>query len=347
MLMRAARLIFNTIFLLFMLCILIWHELIIYGISQGKGQLNVLLNAQPIDVIMKDETFSDSLKQKLILIGEIKKFAVDSLGINPSDNYTTVYNQYNKPILWTVSASKPYQLKAKEWTFPFLGTVSYKGFFNKKALREEYLKLVKDGYDIDVYSPSAWSTLGWFKDPVLSNMLYKDEGNLANLIIHELTHGTLYIKNDVTFNENLANFIGDKGAERFLAYKYGIDSKEYINYNYKKEDQKIYDGYMLKSSEKLNTLYSTFKSSDPEAYKKEKKKQMITEIVLGVNKLPLHKKKSLFRYSLQAFSEGNAFFMSFDRYDSQYDMFEKIYKEQYNSDLKKYLEALKEKYPSL
>jgi predicted aminopeptidase len=329
-----------------MLCVLIWNQLIIYGISQGKGQMNILLQAQPVNEVLLDKTFPDSLKQKLLLVNEIKKFAVDSLGINPSDNYTTVYNQHGKAILWTVSASEPYDLKAKEWTFPFLGTVSYKGFFNKKALRKEILSLVKYNYDIDVYSPSGWSTLGWFRDPILSNMLYKNEGNLANLIIHELTHGTLYVKNNLTFNENLANFIGDKGAKQFLINKFGINSNEYLTYQQNEEDEIIYNDYILTSTEKLRTLYSSFKN-DPENFKKEQKKELIRSIIFGVNRLPLHKKKSFFNYSLQAFSEGNAFFMAFSRYDSQYDIFEKEFKRYYGSNLRKYLEAMKRKYPSL
>jgi predicted aminopeptidase len=347
MLIRPVRLFLNILFLLLMLCCLIWNQLVIYGISQGKGQLNILINAQPVEDILKDPGFPDTLKQKLILISEIKKYAVDSLGINPSDNYTRVYNQHGKPILWTVSASDPFGLKAKEWNFPFLGTVSYKGFFNKKALRKEILNLVKNHYDVDVYSPSGWSTLGWFRDPVLSNMLYKDDGSLANLIIHELTHGTLYVKNNVTFNENLANFIGDKGAQQFLKNKYGANSKEYLDYINNNADEKIYNDYILKNIEKLKNLYSSFKPEDSGNFKMEKKKELITEIVLGVNRLPLTKKKRFFNYTLQAFSEGNAFFMAFSRYDSQYDVFEKEFREKYNSDLRKYLEAMKAKYPSL
>jgi predicted aminopeptidase len=330
-----------------MLSAMIWHKLIVYGISQAKGQLHIISNARNIDDVMSDPQFSDTLKQKLTLISEIKSFAFDSLGINPSDNYSTVFDQKRKPILWTVSASEPYEMKAKEWVFPFLGTVSYIGYFDKEPLQKEVLGLVKENYDIDVYSPSGWSTLGWFNDPILSNMLYKDEGSLANLIIHELTHGTLYVKNNVTFNENLANFIGDKGAEMFLIHKYGKDSKQYRSYKENKEDELIYNAYILKAGERLKKLYSSFRKEDPEEFKKKKKKDMIMEIVLDVNRLPLYRKKSLFKYSLQAFKEGNAFFMSFSRYDSQYDEFEKEYREKYNSDLKKYLESMKEKYPSL
>ncbi len=197
---------------------------------------------------------------------------------------------------------------------------------------------------MDVYSPSGWSTLGWFKDPILSNMLYKSEGQLANLIIHELTHGTIYIKNDVTFNENLANFIGDKGAEKFLIFKYGINSKQYTDYEQSKKDETCFKEYILKSSERLDSLYSTISVKDVEEIKKQKKNKLIKEIVLGVNRLPLYKRKNYFKYSLQAFSEKNAFFMAFTRYDSQYEIFDKQYQEDHQSNLRNYLSFLKEKY---
>ncbi len=326
-----------------MLLCLVWHNMVIYAISQGKGQLTIVWNSQPIEEVLQETSFPDSLKQKLKLIVEIKQYAIDSIGIKPSDNYSIVYNQHNKSILLTVSACEPYSFKAKEWTFPFLGAVPYKGFFNKKEAEKEILALKSKGYDVDVYSPSGWSTLGWFKDPILSNMLYKNEGQLANLIIHELTHGTIYVKNDVTFNENLANFIGDKGAEKFLIFKYGINSKQYTDYEQSKEDEKCFIEYILKSTERLDSLYSTLSVGDKEEIKKQKKSKLITEIVLGVNRLPLHKKKNYFQYSLQAFSEKNAFFMAFTRYDSQYEIFDKEYKENHQSNLRDYLAFLKEK----
>lgn len=327
-----------------MLSCLIWNDMVIYGISQGKGQLTIVWNSQPIEEILQDASFPDSLKQKLKLIIEIKQYAFDSIGINESHNYSTVYNQRNKAILLTVSACEPYSFKAKEWTFPFLGAVSYKGFFNKNEATKEISALKGKGYDVDVYSPSGWSTLGWFKDPILSNMLYKSEGQLANLIIHELTHGTIYVKNNVTFNENLANFIGDKGAENFLIYKYGIHSKQYTDYEKSKEDETCFKEYILKSTERLDSLYSTLSVKDTDEIKKQKKNKLIKEIVLGVNRLPLYKRKNYFNYSLQAFSEKNAFFMAFTRYDSQYEIFDKEYQEVHRSNLRNYFSFLKEKY---
>ena len=104
---------------------------------------------------------------------------------------------------------------------------------------------------------------------------------------------------------------------------------------------------ILTIKEKLDSLYKLMGRGNSEEETQIKKQQLIIEIVLGVNKLPLYKKKNYFKYTLQAFSEGNAFFMAFERYDSQYEIFEKEYKEKFNSDLKKYFEYLKGKYPSL
>ena len=347
MIKKAIKLFFEILFFLVVIFCLLYSKLVIYGISQGEGQLSMVLNSKPIPEILADPTFPDSLKQKLNLITEIKEYAVDSLGIHKSNNYTSVYDQLNKAILLTVSACEPYAFKPKEWTFPFLGTVSYKGFFDKKEARKEIYRLKQAGYDVDVYSPSGWSTLGWFKDPILSNMLKNSEGGLANLIIHELTHGTLYVKDNVNFNENLANFIGDKGAEKFLLHKFGKDSRQYIDYEQKKDDEKIYTDYILKSAARLDSLYHLMGRGNSEEDTKREKKLLIKEIVLGVNRLPLHKPKNYFNYTLQAFAEGNAFFMGFTRYDSQYEIFNKEYIEVYHSDLKMYLNAMKKKYPSL
>lgn len=346
MLKQWIKFVFHLFFICLIICCYIWNQLILYGISQGSGQLSLILRSQPVEDVLKDPAFPDSLKSKLQLVGEVKKYTVDSLGLNPSKNYTTIYNQHEQPVLFTITACEPYALKPKEWTFPFLGAVSYKGFFNKQKARREYDALVVQGYDVDIYSPSGWSTLGWFRDPIQSNMLHRSEGSLINLIIHELSHGTLYVKNNVNFNENLANFIGDKGTEEFLKDKFGTNSKQYLDYEHRKEDEKRFSNYMLEATKRLDSLYSSF-STQPDSLKKYKKRQLITEIVLGVNRMSLHKPKNYFRYALQAFREGNAFFMSFTRYDSQYEIFEKEYREKFGSNLRDYLLYLKKTYPSL
>lgn len=317
-----------------------------YGINQATGQLKIIWNTKPVTEMLKDPNVADSVKYKLQLIQDIKKFAVDSLGINKSDNYTTFYDQKGKPILWVVTACPPYEMKAKEWKFPIIGSFSYKGFFKYQYALEEELEMKKQGYETAINTASGWSTLGWFKDPILSNMLRRNEGRLANLIIHELTHGTLYVKNQVEFNENLASFIGDKGAEAFLNIKYGKNSEEYKEYeNYKSDDKKFSD-HILNGAKLLDSLYKTFSNLTPDSIKADRKKKLIEKIVVTMDTIKFYD-TAYFHDYFEGFIPNNTFFMSFLRYESKLDEFEKEYQEKFQGDLRKYLIYLKKKYPSL
>jgi len=202
-----------------------YHELIGYGIAQGKGQFYILWNAQPIEEILNSPGIEDSIKQKLLIVNEIRIFAFDSLGLTPTKNYTTFFDQQGKEILWVVTACAPYKFEPKEWSFPIIGSFTYKGFFDVEKARKLSEKLSNEGYDVEISSVGGWSTLGWFKDPVLSNMLEGSVGSMSNTLIHELTHGTVFVPDSMTFNENLASFIGRKGAFKFLELTYGSRSQ--------------------------------------------------------------------------------------------------------------------------
>lgn len=327
--------------------VIIWqYELISYGIGQAKGQLSIIWNTKPIDEILKDPAVADSVKHKLILIQEIREYATRHLGINESDNYTTFYDQGGKPALWVLTASYPFQLKAYEWKFPFLGRFSYKGYFEyEKALKEE-AKLKEQGFDTNVSVVNGWSTLGWLKDPVMSSMLSRNEGDLANLIIHELTHGTLYVKDSVDFNENLASFVGDKGAESFLQYKYGENSPQLLKYLGEKHDRELFYDHILEGAKKLEELYETFVEDQPYEDKLHRKNTLISEIINSLDSLNFKitgKRKNYFREGLP----NNAFFMSYLRYRAKLDILEEEFEKEFNSDIKAYLNYLKEKFPSL
>ncbi|MBK7966760.1 MAG: aminopeptidase [Bacteroidetes bacterium] len=114
-----------------------------------------------------------------------------------------------------------------------------KAFFVKEKGEAELKELERFGYDVEYRSVSAWSTLGWFEDPILSNMLKRSEGQLAEVIIHELTHTTLYLPGSVDFNENFATFVGEHGAILFLKYKYGTNGTPYTNYLQYQRDGEI------------------------------------------------------------------------------------------------------------
>lgn len=334
----------GLVVLIIVLLLIIWHfGLIVYGIGQLRGQLNIIWNARPVAEVMQDPSFPDSLKTKLTLIQEIQRFAIDSLGISESDNYTTIYDQKGKPILWVVTACEPYALKPHEWDFPVLGSVPYKGFFDSlKAGQEE--KIWKDqGLDTDIGTVAGWSTLGWFKDPILSSMLYRPPGRLANLIIHELTHGTLFIKDNVEYNENLADFVGDEGAKLFLIQKYGKDSPEYARYESNKVYREKYYAHILRGARQLDSLYATFTPQMTSPQKDTLKYRLIGRIIHVADKLTINGKPSPLEW--EGPLPNNTFFMDYIRYRARQNQFEEEFRTKFNADFKKYFDYLKKKYP--
>jgi predicted aminopeptidase len=331
---------------IFILLALIYHDLIVYGIRQGYGQLSIIWNAKPVRYYLENPDFPDSLKTRLVLIQEIREYAIDSLGLKDTDNYKTVYDQKGKEIMWVVLAAKPYSLEPKEWRFPVLGAVPYKGFFTQKLAQKLRDELEKEGWDVIIRNPGGWSTLGWFTDPILSKMLSRSEGDLANLIIHEMSHATIFVKDSVDFNENLATFIGDRGAEKFLIDRYGKHSKEFKEYMAEDEDYVKYADHMLRGAETLDSLYQTFTENDPVSFKKNLKELTIQRIINNLDTLSL----TLIQQPSKRFAQqlpNNAVFMNFRQYQAKQDDFSKEFNEYFGGNLKAYISFLSEKYPFL
>ncbi|MEO5571887.1 MAG: aminopeptidase [Bacteroidia bacterium] len=332
--------------LLFLTIILVlWNiKLISYGIDQLKGQIHIVMRARPIKEVLKNPTTKGIYKNKLPLIAEIKKFAVDSLGLKQTDNYTTFYDQYDKPVLWVLTASEPFALKAYQWYFPFLGNVSYKGFFIRQNGEREKKMLDKKGLDTDLSPTGGWSTLGWFKDPVLSNFLKRPVGRIAETIIHELTHATVYLPSSVDYNENLATFVGEKGAERFLIYKYGAGSKQLEDYRHYKADEELYGNQFLKGTSRLDSLYRSFETTTLSVNEKLfLKYKTITQIMLELNKQLFYTKKDYtFDFKKEKFPD-NTWFLSNSRYRKNQEEFEKEFREKNGSDLKTFVLSIIQK----
>ncbi len=338
--------ILKKIFGLILVCLIfliIWqHDLVFYGLSQLKGQLKISWGAQTGREFLADPAVPESWKAKFRLLDDIRHFATDSLGLNETRNYTKVYNQHNEPVLWVLTGCLPFEFKAKTWTFPLLGEVSYKGFFKKEKGEEALLELKAEGYDADLSATSGWSTLGWFNDPVLTNMLKKSEGSLAELIIHELTHATVFIKSNIDFNENLATFIGEQGALLFIGSRYGVNSKTYLDYLTYKSDETVYGAFMLQARVRLDSLYHSFPPGWPLAQKTEFKKKMIIEIMHNIDSLPLINKK---RYHFDAEHDSlpdNTCFMSNDRYRRQQEKIQEVYSSRFKGNLKNFISFIRQ-----
>lgn len=314
-------------------------KLLAYGIDQLKGQLSIVMHAKPVEQFMGDPAFPDSLKEKLLLIGKIRNYAIDSLGLKPGKNYTTLFDQQGKPLLMNLTAAEPFQLKAYTWDFPLLGTVSYKGFFNFEKGRREADALKKQNYDVEYSTVSAWSTLGWFRDPIFTGMLRRNEGQLAELIIHEMTHATIYLESSVDFNENLASAVGETGAEKFLAHQFGPESAQLINYLNEQEDYNRFATHMLAGTKVLDSLYKSF-GSEARKKKLSRKKETIEKIVVALDTISFHNNRYRNRFQHEELP-NNAYFLSFVRYDSQKDEMKDVLNTKFGGKISAYLEYMK------
>lgn len=318
------------------------HESVTYGLGQAAGQVKVVWNAREIDKLLVDPDFPDSTKQKFRYIQSVKQFAQDSLGLNPSENYSTFYDQKNKPVLWVVTASPEFEIKAYEWSFPIAGKFSYKGFFDYQKAEKEAEILNKMGYDTDIDEVNAWSTLGWFRDPILSSMLNRSAGSLAELIIHELSHATVYRKNAVEFNENFATFVGKKGAELFLVSHFGKKSKELNNYIKSEQRKLFFKDFMSSSTQQLIDLYANFNQELSIEEKRKLKAEAIEEIKYRLANSSFYSDSLEATNRLANFHPNNAYFSGFLTYHAKQNVFEDRFKNEFKGDLKAFIEAIKE-----
>ncbi len=196
-------------------------------LKQGAGQLDLLLNSRPVEEVVADPLLPAEHRRKLELIREVKAFGIREMGLAPSGSYERYYDTGGKPVTWLVTACAKDRFEPYTWWFPIVGTVPYKGHFAREDAEAEARELAALGLDVYVGPAAAYSTLGWFNDPILSTMLAYDDAQLANLILHELTHGTLYLPGGADFNEGLASFVGGQGALEFFRKRDGLDSRSY------------------------------------------------------------------------------------------------------------------------
>lgn len=311
------------------------YKLLGYGIAQARGQFKVMWNAKPIEEALADPLFPDSLKATLAIVDEIKQFAIDSLGLKPSNNYTSVYDQQGKEILWVVTACAPYQFEPRYWSFPIIGSFTYKGFFDYEKAVDLARSLKGSGYDVEMRSVSGWSTLGWFRDPILSNMLAEGSGKLANTIIHELTHGTIFIPDSMTFNENLATFIGNKGALNFLQAKYGPTSEKYLQYLKRKEDAQLFTGYIVAAASRLDDLYKNI-TDESDSLKEVEKAKFISKVIFNLDTLSFNDEQRYQSYFAE-YRPNNAYFISFLNYRERQHEFEKMLEDSLGGDLNSFI----------
>ncbi len=190
-----------------------------FVIRAAYEESKILLGRKNINEVVEDPTTETETKRKLKIVQNARSYA-ESMGLTPKDSFTA-YTKVDKDVLvWVLAGSKSTSFELYNWWFPVVGNVPYKGFFDKRDAETEAENLKKLGYEVSVRGAEALSTLGWFNDPILSTTLKNQDDWIVNTVIHETVHSTVWIKNNVPFNESLANFVGFEGAVQFFTAQF-------------------------------------------------------------------------------------------------------------------------------
>jgi predicted aminopeptidase len=180
--------------------------------EEGK----ILAHRRDITDIVADSSTSAVMRQKLRVVLAARAFASDSIGLHARQSFTTFSRLEHDTLVLVLSAAYRDRLEAYSWWFPVVGRVPYKGYFDFGAAKAAARKLDADAFDVYLRPSPAFSTLGWFNDPLVSTSLNADSLDLANTVIHELTHNTFYAPGQAVFNESFANFVGARGSAWFF-----------------------------------------------------------------------------------------------------------------------------------
>ena len=184
-----------------------------YILRAGWEEAKILARRRPIEEVIADSVTSPALRDRLRLVIDARQFGVDSLGLNAGKSFTTFAKLDRDTLVLVLSAAYRDRLEAYRWWFPIVGRLPYKGFFKTEHALRARDDFRARGFDTYLRPASAFSTLGWFNDPLLSTTVGADSSSLVNTVIHELSHNTLFVAGDAEFSESFASFIGARGAD--------------------------------------------------------------------------------------------------------------------------------------
>lgn len=244
-----------------------------YYAQATHGQSSLLSAAKPIDDLLLDPEVDGKLKQRLARVKQIRQFAVQDLGLPDNASYKNYADLHRPFAVWNVVATPELSMQPLQWCFPVAGCVSYRGYYSKDDAQDFAASLRADGYDVQIIGVPTYSTLGWFKDPVLSTFIRFPDGEVARLIFHELAHQIVYVKDDSQFNESFATTVEEVGVERWLATH--SDEKTRLLYADLAQRKKQFVALLLKYRQKLVDNYADDVS---DAEKRTRKKEIFAAL---------------------------------------------------------------------
>jgi len=231
-----------------------------YYLQSAQGHFAVLRLARPIGELLAEGGVDPRLAAKLGHALRIREFASRELGLPANGSYTR-YAELGRPfVVWNVFAAPELSLRLKQWCFPVAGCVAYRGYFDLAEARRLAAELREQGWEVQVAGVPAYSTLGWFDDPLLSTFIHYPEAELARLVFHELAHQVVYLKGDTTFNESFATAVEEEGVRRWLAHR-GDRALE-SEYRRFAERRRQFVELLAQHRQRLDALYASQRPDD-------------------------------------------------------------------------------------
>lgn len=305
-----------------------------YYAQSVKGQMEIWQGSRPISSVLEDPEVSKGVKDMLELALEIRRFAVEELHLPDNDSYTKFVDLDRPYMVWSVFAAPELSLEPVEWCFLIVGCVNYRGYFTKDSAQEFADQISDQGFDVYVGGVPAYSTLGWFDDPLPNTVLKYSKGDFAGLIFHELAHQVAFAKGDTVFNESFASTVERLGVERWLMVS--GDASEIARYRLdKKRDQQVVD-LILDYRAQMEAAYSA-NTSDTE--KRRIKQQLVAELKEAYARITKDwKGYSGYRYWFEQ-PINNAKLISIATYNELIPAFEKLL-QNHGGDLKSFYQSV-------
>lgn len=310
-----------------------------YLLKEGVALLQTSGGTRSVQSLLNDPSTPSDTRAFLQRVEEIRRFAVENVGLKRNDNYSRYKEIGRDHLVDVVQACDAASFDAYQWDYPFLGRLPYRGYYDARDARAEASRLKKAGYDVIVRPVDAFSTLGFLRDPLYSFMKHYSAFEIASLIIHEQTHATLFLKGQPDFNEQMASFVGQEGAFEWLRATYGEGSAEYRQAVDGKADSDLFVSLLQGLAARLEPVYSSAESREEKLRQKaqimEEFKASLadpravgfrTDDYLHLDKIPLN----------------NAYISLYRLYTSDVPLLQRWFDRKCGSDLRRFMASMKE-----
>ncbi|OED35569.1 hypothetical protein AB833_29875 [Chromatiales bacterium (ex Bugula neritina AB1)] len=267
---------------IFAVCLLSGCSTVSYYSQIVTGHMKIVVGKKPLAKIVADPATDDFIRQKIVVAQQAREFAIVELGLPDNDSYTSFYDTRQNYVTWNVVAAEEFSFKPRNWCFPIAGCVSYRGYYAEEDAKEYADRLVQEGLDVTVDGATAYSTLGWFEDPLLNTMLNRSDSSVTSLLFHELAHQQLYVTDDSKFNESFATFVETAGMS--LWQKVQGKNNQSASADLQLRRQRQHQFIQLLSATRAD-LVDLYLSDLPQEVMRDKKKQRFKLLLVEYEKL--------------------------------------------------------------